>query len=95
MSDPVEEALRAIEAKYYPAVLEGKSLMPSYPREDVAVLIEAAVKAERKACQQVTNDLYDAIDRDPDDYLGKGRHSDSWKMACTAIGSAIHARNKS
>ena len=50
MSDPVEEALRAIEAKYYPSVLEGKSLMPFYPREDVALMVGAAVKAERDCC---------------------------------------------
>lgn len=47
MSDPVEEALRAIEAKYYPLVLEGKALMPFHPREDVTVMVEAALKAER------------------------------------------------
>lgn len=50
MTDPVEAALRAIEAKYLPRVTEGKSLMPFYPRDDVAVMIDAAVRAERNAC---------------------------------------------
>src|ERR1700680_3755461 len=31
MTDPVEAALRAVEEKHLPAVMEGKSLMPMYP----------------------------------------------------------------
>lgn len=49
MTDPTEAALRAIEAKYLSKVMDGQSLMPFYPREDVALMISAAVKAEREA----------------------------------------------
>lgn len=58
MSDPVEEALRAIEAKYLPLVMEGKALMPFYPREDVAIMVAAAVAAERERCAAFVADTY-------------------------------------
>ena len=53
MTDPVEEALRAIEAKYYPNTTEGRRMMPFYPREDVRVMVDAAIAAEREACAKI------------------------------------------
>jgi len=58
MTDPVEAALRAVEEKHLPAVMEGKSLMPMYPRGDVAIMVAAAVKAEREACAKLVDKLH-------------------------------------
>lgn len=95
MSDPTEAALRAIEDKYLPLVMEGKALMPFYARGDVSLMIAAAVAAEREACAQVAADMYGEIDRDPDDYVGKDRHSSSWKSATMFIAAAIRKRGAS
>ena len=55
MTDPTEAALRAIESKYYPLVIEGKALMPFYPREDVRLMVEAAVAAECARCARLVD----------------------------------------
>ncbi len=55
MTDPTEEALRAIEAKYLR--MTGAVQMPLYPREDVRLMIEAAVQAEREACAKIAEGI--------------------------------------
>ena len=79
MTDPVEEALRAIENKYYPDMIEGKCLMPFYPREDVRVMVSAAIAAEREACAKIA-DCEAEIAEDRGDLTAK------------AIAAAIRAR---
>ena len=62
MTDRVETALRAIEGKYLPQVMEGKSLMPFYPREDVRIMIEAASKASADKIAMVLSEELVGVD---------------------------------
>lgn len=52
---------------------------------------EGVRRDERERCVRIANAQYGAIDADPDDYIGKERHSDSWKMACTKIAMLINS----
>lgn len=100
MSDPTEDALLAIENKYYPMVVEGKSLMPYYPREDVRLMISAAVASEREACAKIADDVaiesktasenFRAIGADLDDF----RHG-HYSTSARQIAAAIRARGTS
>lgn len=61
--------------------------------EIAGAAIRRAVAAERKRCANIANGQYSAIDDDPEDYVGKVQHSESWKMACTRIGMLINSND--
>lgn len=67
MTDPVETALRAVEAKYLQQVMEGKALMPLYPREDVTLMVQAALKCDAMAVALRQAADINHVDLEPDE----------------------------
>lgn len=98
MSDDIVERLRATGCDFEPFTAEHrhcKCRLANEAADEIERLRSARASAFEEAAK-IADEQFGAIQRDPEDYIGKQRHSDSWDQCAFRIAAAIreHARRQ-